>query len=249
MKRIIFITVIMFLAFDCFGMDNTDSSTSNTQKYDTSVFNISMSEPLEATKEILKTYANSDDFSKEDKWQGYIDNNWNVPVYSYGTTLNCDDKLVVNGEDLGTLQNLMHFKKAVGNGIYDKAVFEYNGYVYYVIGLNLSTQDDLDHVIVTARENKSSKDFSDFMFWYWKKGPDGNIYKYGNVGYAYTLRNVKMQDGSYVTITIAGYNYNSYGLRVWIKPSTGSDVKVDYPEKNAANTSEDFPYKSNVIAK
>ncbi len=46
----------------------------------------------------------------EDEWQGIIDNqNWNVPIGIYGTKLNdASGVLVVNGETLGTLQNLTH---------------------------------------------------------------------------------------------------------------------------------------------
>ena len=52
------------------------------------------------------------------------------------------------------------------------------------------------------------------------------MYREGNLGYAYTLRNVKMQDGSYATVTVSGFNYYNYGFRVWIKPSIGNDVKI-----------------------
>lgn len=232
------------------------SSNLNPGNYDTSVYNVPMSEVLEASKEFVMESVQAEvsrsvfvELSEEDKWQGYIGYNWNVPSNIYGTSLNsADNKLVINGEDLGTLQNLIHHKDEYGS--FRKAVFEYNGYIYYVLDneaegyVVLSTQDDLEHICFTQEGKLESKDFSNFKIWQYYQASDGELYRNGNLGYAYTLRNVKMQDGSYATVTVSGFNYYNYGLRVWIKPSTGNDVRVDYPEKNESNTSKEFSYET-----
>ena len=176
---------------------NSKFSISNIQaEYDKSAYNFPMSGALEASKEILDWSVKSNNFvslSEEDKWQGWIGDNWNVPSYIYGTTSNCDDNLVINGEDLGTLQNLVYKKGSWNN--YDKAIFEYNGDIYYVLGFSLATQDDLDYVFL-SRDKKDNKNFSEFTFWEWEKELDGNFHRSGNLGIACTFRNVKMQDGS-----------------------------------------------------
>ena len=232
------------------------SNNLNPGNYDKSIYNVPMSEVIEASKDFIMGSVQTElvrsafvELSEEDKWQGYIGYNWNVPSNIYGTSLNsADNKLVINGEDLGTLQNLIHHKDEYGS--FRKAVFEYNGYIYYVLDneaegyVVLSTQDDLDHICFTQEGKLESKDFSNFKIWQYYQASDGNLYRNGNMGYAYTLRNVKMQDGSYATVTVSGYNYYNYGLRVWIKPSTGNDVKVDYPEKNESNTSKEFSYET-----
>jgi len=87
----------------------------------------------------------------------------------------------------------------------------------------------LDSVCFTQDNKTSSKDFSNFKIWTWCTASDGKFYRQGNLGYAYTLRNVKMLDGSFATVTVSGYNYYNYGLRVWIKETEGDTVKKDYP--------------------
>ena len=253
MKNRVLVLLILTLVLFC---GCSFSNNLNPGNYDTSVYNVPMSEVLEASKEFVMESVQAEvsrsvfvELSEEDKWQGYIGYNWNVPSNIYGTSLNsADNKLVINGEDLGTLQNLIHHKDEYG--CFRKAVFEYNGYIYYVLDneaegyVVLSTQDDLDHICFTQEGKLESKDFSNFKIWQYYQASDGELYRNGNLGYAYTLRNVKMQDGSYATVTVSGFNYYNYGLRVWIKPSTGNDVRVDYPEKNESNPSKDFAYET-----
>ena len=70
------------------------------------------------------------ELSDDDKWQGYIDGMYNVPSNIYGTSLTAsENQLKIQGEDLGTLQNLVHSKNEAGN--YTKAVFEYKDHLYY----------------------------------------------------------------------------------------------------------------------
>ena len=234
------------------------SNNYNPGNYDKSIYNVPMSEVIKASKDFIMGSVQTElvrsafvELSEEDKWQGYIGYNWNVPSNIYGTSLNsADNKLVINGEDLGTLQNLIHHKDE--NGKFRKAVFEYNGYIYYVLDketdngsyIVLSTADDFEHICFDQEGKLESKDFSNFKIWQYYQASDGELYRNGNMGYAYTLRNVKMQDGSYATVTVSGFNYYNYGLRVWIKPSTGNDVRVDYPEKNESNTSKEFAYET-----
>lgn len=259
-KYVIFpVFVILILCFfsGCSEIVNTPIKGGDLN-YDTLIFNVSMKEVIESSKDFVKSSILSEssrsalfELSEEDKWQGYIKNNqWNVPSNVYGVNLNAaDNKLFVNGEDLGTLQNLVHHKDEWGN--YRKAVFEYNGYLYYVLDkesnygsyIVLSSEDDYEHICFDQEGKLDSPDFSNFKIWQWYEGPDGEMYRRGNLGYAYTLRNVKMQDGSYATVTVSGFNYYNYGLRVWIKPSNGNDVKIDYPIMDKTNTSESCNYK------
>ena len=259
-KYVIFpVFVILILCFfsGCSEIVNTPIKGGDLN-YDTSIFNVSMKEVIESSKDFVKSSVLSEssrsalfELSEEDKWQGYIEyNQWNVPSNVYGVNLNAaDNKLFVNGEDLGTLQNLVHHKDEWGN--YRKAVFEYNGYLYYVLDkesdygsyIVLSSVDDYEHICFDQEGKLDSSDFSNFKIWQWYEGPDGKMYRTGNLGYAYTLRNVKMQDGSYATVTVSGYNYYNYGLRVWIKPSNGNDVKIEYPVMDETNTSESCNYK------
>lgn len=177
--------------------------------------------------------------SAEDKWEGRIQNsygnNWNVPSYYYG--LNPGDSLEINGENLGTLQNLYHETDEYGN--YRKASFVYKDQVYYVFDkadyvpndsyVVLATEDNVNSIIFDQKGKTNSPEFSNFKFWVWERDLANDLYKYGNLGYAYTLRNVLMQDGSYATVTVSGYNYYHYGFRVWIKETDGHAVKKNYP--------------------
>ena len=254
MKNRVLALLILTLVLFC-GCSFSDNYNPG---YDKSIYNVPMSKVIEASKDFIMGSVQTElvrsafvELSEEDKWQGYIGYNWNVPSNIYGTSLNsADNKLVINGEDLGTLQNLIHHKDE--NGKFRKAVFEYNGYIYYVLDketdngsyIVLSTADDFEHICFDQEGKLESKDFSNFKIWQYYQASDGELYRNGNMGYAYTLRNVKMQDGSYATVTVSGFNYYNYGLRVWIKPSTGNDVRVDYPEKNESNTSKEFAYET-----
>lgn len=179
--------------------------------------------------------------TEEDKWEGRIQyangtGNWNVPSYYYG--LKAGDSLVVNGEDLGSLQELYHTKDERGN--YRKASFIYKDTVYYVFDkadyepqssyIVLGTADNLNSIIFDQKGKTASPEFSNFKFWVWERDLNNEIYRRGDLGYAYTLRNVEMKDGSYATITVAGYNYYNYGFRVWIKETDGNQQKITYPD-------------------
>ena len=162
-KYVIFpVFVILILCFfsGCSEIVNTPIKGGDLN-YDTSIFNVSMKEVIESSKDFVKSSVLSEssrsalfELSEEDKWQGYIEyNQWNVPSNVYGVNLTAaDNKLFVNGEDLGTLQNLVHHKDEWGN--YRKAVFEYNGYLYYVLDkesdygsyIVLSSEDDYEHI-------------------------------------------------------------------------------------------------------
>lgn len=151
------------------------------------------------------------------------------------------------------------------NGYFTKAVFQYKDELYYVLDyqadkgsyLILSSEDDYEHICFTQDGKTDSSDFSDFKIWVWEYAADGQLYRNGNLGYAYTLRNVKMLDGSYATVTVSGFNYYYYGFRVWIKETDGKSVKTEYPKDStdsqtyvpqtltdfAEDGSEDFIYK------
>ena len=111
--------------------------------------------------------------SGEDLWQGFIKNNygtnWNVPSSIYGTSLEAaENELIINGEKLGTLQNLVFHKDENGN--FTKAVFQYKDELYYVLDyqagngsyLILSSEDDYEHICFTQDGKTNSSDFSNF---------------------------------------------------------------------------------------
>ncbi len=229
-----FIAAVSLLA-GCNGSPNGNTA------YDSTYYNVSMRDALQASqafvKESVKKSASRSafvDLEEEDTWQGYIGTNWNVPSSIYGTSLTtADNELVINGENLGTLQELVFHKDEEGH--FTKAVFEYKGNLYYVMDdqdgrfVVLSSEDDYDHIFFTQDGKAFTKDWSNFKIWTWVKAGDGKLYRNGNLGYAYTLRNVQMLDGSYATITVSGFNYYNYGFRVWIKETDGNTVKKDYP--------------------
>ncbi len=216
--------------------------------YDSTYYNVSMKEALKSSQSFVnqsvKANASRSAFvqlAEDDKWQGIIKNNygnnWNVPSSIYGTSLTtADNTLIINGEDLGTLQELVFHKDSNEN--YTRAVFEYKGYLYYVFDKEeyfqnsswvvFASEDDGDHIYFDQEGKTYTKDWSNFKIWTWTKVGD-NYYRDGNLGYAYTIRNFKMQDGSYATITVSGFNYYNYGFRVWIKETDGNTVKKDYP--------------------
>lgn len=273
--------IIGFVFFGCNnGMNsNQDGNQENlggiTLDYNTSVYNVSMKDALNRSKEFVsksvkaqnsrKAFVEPD---KEDLWQGFINNkygtNWNVPSSIYGTSLEAaENELIINGEELGTLQNLVFHKDEKGN--FTKAVFQYKDELYYVLDyqtgngsyLILSSEDDYEHICFTQDGKTDSPDFSNFKIWVWEYAADGQLYRNGNLGYAYTLRNVQMLDGSYATVTVSGFNYYYYGFRVWIKETDGKSVKTEYPKDStdsqtyvpqtltdfAENGSKDFIYK------
>lgn len=159
---------------------------------------------------------------------------WNVPSNVYGTDLvAARNSLVVNTEHLGNLQNMVFHKDEHGH--ITKGVFQYKGHLYYVLDKGnyvvLSSEDDLYHICVDQEGYTSSDDFSNFKIWVWDKDANGKFYRYGNLGYAYTLRNVKMLDGSYATVTLSGFNYYDYGFRVWIQGTNGKTEKKPYPNQ------------------
>ena len=191
--------------------------------------------------------------SNDDKWEGRIKyqyGNWNVPSYFYG--INPGQQLVVNGEDLGTLQNLYHVKDKNNN--YRKASFVYKDKVYYVFdkgdyvkGENwvvLSSSDDINHIIFDQKDKTNTPEFSNFKFWVWERDLANICFRTGDLGYAYTLRNVQMLDGSYATVTVACYNYYNYGFRVWIKETDGNSVKNEYPNNAPYNFTSSYVVKN-----
>lgn len=193
--------------------------------------------------------------SSDDKKQGKEGGNWNVPTNIYGTSLTAaENTLTINGEDLGTLVDLKHYKNTQGQ--YRKAIFSYKKHIYYVLYKNdftsksednyviISTTNDInpEHIVMDQAGKINTPDFSNFKFWKWDKDGNGNYYCYANLGYASTLRNVTMLDGSKATITTSCYNYYNYGFRVWIKDQGNETVsKTAYP-----NTDLNTTYK-NVI--
>ena len=127
---------IAVLAF--FGCDNGMNSKQDgnqeklggiTLDYNTSVYNVSMKDALDSSKDFVnksvKAQNSKEAFiepSEEDLWQGFIQNeygeNWNVPSSIYGTSLEAaENELKINGEELGTLQNLVLHKDENGNFI------------------------------------------------------------------------------------------------------------------------------------
>ena len=113
-------------------------SPDNNATYDSSYYNVSMKEALKASQSFVNQSVKSQasrsafvDLSEEDTWQGYITNdygnNWNVPSSIYGTSLTtADNELVINGENLGTLQELVfHKEKINGHDCFTKAVLCY----------------------------------------------------------------------------------------------------------------------------
>ena len=243
---LLFVTA-SFLLVSC--ANGTEESSENLP-YDAKVYNVSMADALAAGEDFAKQSIKSEfanrsaiTLCEEDTWEGYISNdygrNWNVPSSIYGVSLESisENPLIVNGEDLGTLQNLQHHKDENGN--FRKAVFIYKDKVYYVLDkqsengsyIVLSSEDDFDHIVFDQEGKIDSKNFSNFKIWTWTLGADGNFYRRGNLGYAYTLRNVQMQDGSYATVTVSGFNYYSYGLRVWIKETDGNTEAATLPDQ------------------
>ncbi|MCR4734065.1 MAG: hypothetical protein K5829_03550 [Treponema sp.] len=247
-----------------------------TLKYNKSVYNVSMKKALEASSDFVKQSVKSQnsreafvELTEEDSWQGYIENeygkNWNVPSNIYGTSLEtADNVLKINGEELGSLQEMVFHEDENGNFV--KAVFQYKDHLYYVLDypasngsyLVLSSEDDYDHICFTQDGKTNSSDFSNFKIWVWDYAADGQLHRRGNLGYAYTLRNVEMLDGSFATVTVSGFNYYHYGFRVWIKETDGTSEKPEYTENTAEESqvfvpqvlndfvtdgSEDFIYK------
>ena len=224
--------------------------------FDSGYYNVSMKAALEASQgfvnQSVKANTNRSAFvelSEEDMWQGYIQNeygdNWNVPSNIYGTSLTtADNTLVINDEELGTLQELTFHKNSNGN--FTRAVFEYKGYLYYVFDKSeyvpnesyivLASEDDFDHIYFDQKGKTNTEDWSNFKIWTWTKAANNQFYRSGNLGYAYTIRNFKMQDGSYATVTVSGFNYYHYGFRVWIKETDGNTIKKKYPAKSNDNT-------------
>ena len=269
--------IIGFVFFGCNnGMNsNQENPGGITLDYNTSVYNVSMKDALNRSKEFVNKSVKAQNSRKafvepsgEDLWQGFIKNNygtnWNVPSSIYGTSLEAaENELIINGEELGTLQNLVFHKDE--NGYFTKAVFQYKDELYYVLDyqadkgsyLILSSEDDYEHICFTQDGKTDSPDFSNFKIWVWEYNADGQLYRNGNLGYAYTLRNVKMLDGSYATVTVSGFNYYYYGFRVWIKETDGKSVKTEYPKDStdsqtyvpqtltdfAEDGSEDFIYR------
>ena len=250
----------------------SNSSEFPSLDYDKSVFTISMSTVLRSGQEFVKRSIKSEaeraaffNPADEDKWQGYIDNMWNVPSNIYGTSPNySDNKLEMRGENLGTLQALVHSKDSEGN--YRKAVFEYKGHLYYVFDKSeldpnnpnysyvvISSENNFDNLVVDQSGKINTADWSSFKIWVWDKDADDNLYRRGNLGYAYTLRNVQMQDGSYATVTVAGFNYYHYGFRVWINETDPNETNNNnnnsttsndpIPELSTTTSDEDFIYE------
>ena len=250
MKKL-FLIISAFLMVAVITSCGNGNSVNAVADYDKTVFNVPMREALKASQDFVKQSVKSEsgdrsafvELEEEDKWEGFIQNqygnNWNVPSNIYGTNLDtADNTLVINDEELGTLQELVfHTENINGQDCFTKAVFEYKEFVYYVLDFDtgngsyivLCSEDDLDHICFTQDGKTSSKDFSNFKIWVWDEDGSGNYYRSGNLGYAYTLRNVKMLDGSYATVTVSGFNYYNYGMRVWIQETDGKTVKKDYP--------------------
>ena len=221
-----------------------------TLEYDKSVYTITMNDVIKSSKDFVNKSIKAEvsraaELSDDDKWQGYIDYMWNVPSNIYGTNENPgDNKLVINNEELGTLQPLVHSTDENGN--YRKALFEYKGHLYYVLDKGnedpnnsyvvLSSEDDFNHIVFDQAGKIGSDDWSNFKIWVWEKDLNGELYRRGNLGYSYTLRNVEMLDGSYATITVAGFNYYYYGFRVWIQETDGKTEKPALPEITNDNT-------------
>ena len=121
---LLFVTA-SFLLVSC--ANGTEESGENLP-YDAKVYNVSMADALAAGEDFAKQSIKSEfanrsaiTLCKEDTWEGYISNdygrNWNVPSSIYGVSLESisENPLIVNGEDLGTLQNLQHHKDENGN--------------------------------------------------------------------------------------------------------------------------------------
>ena len=217
--------------------------------YDKTVYKITMDAVINSSKDFVNQSIKSQasraaELSEDDTWQGYIDYMWNVPSNIYGTSTDPgDNRLEMHGEDLGTLQPLVHSTDENGN--YRKAVFEYKGHLYYVLDKGnedpnnsyvvLSSEDDFNHIVFDQAGKIGSDDWSNFKIWVWEKDLNNELYRRGNLGYAYTLRNVEMLDGSFATITVAGFNYYHYGFRVWIKETDGQTAKPELPENTQDN--------------
>ena len=172
------------------------------------------------------------ELTDDDKWQGYIDGMYNVPSNIYGTSLTAsENQLKIQGEDLGTLQNLVHSKNEAGN--YTKAVFEYKGHLYYVwdkgvlnpnnsyVVISSADNNELDNIVFDQKNHLYKPEWSNFKIWVWDTDEEGNVYRRGNLGYVYTIRNVELAEGTYATITVGGFGYYQYGFRVWIKDCDG----------------------------
>lgn len=217
--------------------------------YDKTVYKITMDAVINSSKDFVNQSIKSQasraaELSEDDTWQGYIDYMWNVPSNIYGTsTAPGDNRLEMHGEDLGTLQPLVHSTDENGN--YRKAVFEYKEHLYYVLDKGnedpnnsyvvLSSEDDFNHIVFDQAGKIGSDDWFNFKIWVWEKDLNNELYRRGNLGYAYTLRNVEMLDGSFATITVAGFNYYHYGFRVWIKETDGQTAKPELPENTQDN--------------
>ena len=245
------IAAVLLLAGCSNTLSNSSGGTSGSSGGSDSIpedFKVAFSEVLESSQDFIKKSISSAvplraavTPSEADKWEGrikYQNGNWNVPSYFYGTTPG--ETLVVNGEDLGKLQDLHHLKDGAGH--YTKAAFIYKDKLYYVFDKSaytksdndsyivLASEDDVDHIVFDQKDKINTPEFSNFKFWVWERDLSNTLYRTGGLGYAYTLRNVEMPDGSYANITVAGYNYYYYGFRVWIKETDGKSVKIDYPQ-------------------
>lgn len=245
-KNILLSSVLSLLALTFIGCGSPyddNQSDEITLPYDKTVFTYSISDAIEDSKAFVQSSIQDDYLAgreafaepkENDKWQGFIGGIWNVPSNIYGTDLDAArNSLVINTEHLGNLQNMV-FHRDEDNHI-RKGVFQYKGHLYYVLDKGnyvvLSSEDDLDHICVDQEDYINTDDFSNFKIWVWDKDAIGEFYRDGNLGYAYTLRNIKMLDGSYATVTLSGFNYYNYGFRVWIHGTNGKTVKKPYPNQ------------------
>ncbi len=237
-------------------VDNSSYDAVITLPYDTATFTSSMSDALASALNFVRQSIKPTSGARsaaatpgeDDTYQNWIDWRWNVPSNVYGTDTDpYNNTLTVNGEYLGRMQNLVHHRNAQGK--YERAVFQYKGHLYYVLPNenngwenppSLSSENDYSHVFLNMADNTESEYFSDFGLWRWYTLTDGSLYRGGNCGHGYTLRNVKMLDGSFATVTICWTNADVYGYRVWI--TEGKNPKKQYPD----NTDYDEFWPDNV---
>lgn len=106
--------IIGFVFFGCNnGMNSNQENLGGiTLDYNTSVYNVSMKDALNRSKEFVSKSVKAQNSRKafvepsgEDLWQGFIKNNdgnnWNVPSSIYGTSLEAaENELIINGENL-----------------------------------------------------------------------------------------------------------------------------------------------------
>ena len=268
MKKIVLFSCfigVLFLFASCANGTSDSEGPSISSEYN-ALFDEVLASSAEFAKQSIKACVPSRNSSRsafrsvlvpseEDKWEGRIQysngiGNWNVPSYYYGSLPG--DSLVVNGEDFGELQDLDHIKDENGN--YRKARFVYKDNVYYVFDkadyvpedryVVLGTADNVESIIFDQDGKYNSPEFSNFKFWVWERDLTDTLYRRGDLGYAYTLRNIKMQDGSYATVTVSGYNYYNYGFRVWIKECDGDDVKNEYPNNTPYSFTSTYQIKT-----